>query len=796
MNYTTWFEQNYHELTAAGVALKGNELGTMTLDEFNARPYRLLISRLSTYFDVGDSFTHNFLYELAAACPELAPDLSYLPSEKDARVMDEHQVPWLIGNQSKNGVQDFHLIGFSNSIVQELINIPILLKKSGLPLSKKERMEREDVPLIIMGGASAPWSQILWHEDSWVDGLFLGENPHLIQKVFSTFEEGKKAGLKKKEILKNLASIPGFFLPEEGSGAKKVQYCDKEAVTLYSKGLAPYGEDFLSQGHLHISEGCRSFCSFCAENWARKPYTEFSKEQLLQTALSLKQNLGLSKINLFSFNFNMYKDLEPLLLSLIENFSSIGLKSQRFDMLAEHPELLEIEKLIGKMNLSAGLEGISHRMRAYLNKNLSEKDFLKSMSHIFKMKAQELKLFVIATGKETEEDFDEFANLLQKITKERQLGFAHTRLVFSVTPLVRFAGTPLEFDVCPPVDEIRRTVRRIEKIVSLSKFEVRSAMEADEYLFSQLLMRGKGKVFADTLIELAERFNFVYYREVPAPLVSCFVQFLDAKGVDVKVTLGAQEYKMEETPMLDMGIKRDFLWRTFEKNSAFEEIGSLDIIKKKTDKKFSPKLFKEKLEKLKSKEGDYHFYVSWNDNLKGLEHEYRAQILASAFMKADPKLIPLYRDFVSSYWKEERYLCGEDLVTLRFFKEAETLLSNLPLEAVTKALGRYGTYLGMKSSLPISHNFTVRFEDKPQIDQYLKGEGLKHTLMKREGKSIFDFSKDSLKKDIVKSLILGEELEIVPGRKFMIGDFLKKSFGGVGKNLWLRSTARGKLNFS
>lgn len=796
MNYSQWFKQNYHELTAAGVALRGGELGTMSPEEFHSRPYRFLMSRLSTYFDVGDSFTHNFLYELAASCPELAPDLSYLPSEKDGRVMDEHQVPWLLGNQSKYEAKDFHLIGFSNSIVQELINIPVLLKKSGFPLSKIERMEREDLPLIIMGGASAPWSQILWHEDSWVDGLFLGENPHLIKKIFTIFVEGKKTGLSKKAILKNLAEIPGFFLPEEGLGAKKVHYCDKEEVTLYSKGLAPYGEDFLSQGHLHISEGCRGFCSFCAENWARKPYTEFSKEKLLDTALSLKKNLGLSKINLFSFNFNMHKDLEPLLLSLIENFNSIGLKSQRFDMLAEHPELLEIEKLIGKMNLSAGLEGISHRMRAYLNKNLSEKDFLKSLNHIFKMKAQELKLFVIATGKETEEDFDEFANLLQKIAKERQLAFAHTRLVFSVTPLVRFAGTPLEFDTCPAIDEVRRTVRRIEKIVSLSKFEARSAMEADEYLFSQLLMRGKGKAFTETLLELSERFQFVYYSEVPAPLVSCFVQFLGAKGIDIKDLLRLQEYKMEETPILDMGIKRDFLWRTFEKNSAFEEIGSLDVIKKKTDKKFSPKLFKEKLEQLKAREQDFHFHVSWKDELKGLEHEYRAQILASALMKAEPKLVPLYRDFISSYWKEERYLCGEDLLALRFFKEALPLLTNLKTEIVSKELERYGTYLGMKTTLPIAHSFTVCFDEKPQLDLYLKGEGLKHTLMKRDGKSLFEFSKDSLKKDIVKSIVLGEELEIIPGRKFLIGDFLKKSFGGASKNLWLRSTARGKLNFS
>lgn len=796
MNYKKWYQENFHELSGAGVALRGGELGTLSPEDFDSRPYRVLISRLSTYFDVGDSFTHNFLYELASSEKELAPDLSYLPAEKDARLLDQAQVPWLLGTQSKYEAKDFDLIGFSNSIVQELINIPVLLKKSGLPLGKKERMQNEELPLIILGGANASWSQVLWHEDSWVDGIFLGENPRLIKKIFSTLVEGKKKGLKKSQILEQMSELPGFFLPEKGQGAKKVQYCDKEEPIIYSKGIAPYGEDFLSQGHLHISEGCRSFCSFCAENWSRKPYVEFSKEKLLETANEIKKNMGLSKINLFSFNFNMYADLEPLLLSLMDRFQAVGLKSQRFDMLAEHPELLEIEKLIGKMNLSAGLEGISHRMRAYLNKNLSEKDFLRSLNHIFKMKAQELKLFVIATGKETEEDFDEFSNLLQKITKERQLAFAHTRLVFSVTPLVRFAGTPLEFDSCPQVDEIRKTVRQIEKVVQHAKYEVRSAMEPDEYLFSQILMRANSKLFAETLIELSERFSFVYYRDVPAPLVSCFVQFLQAKGVDLKDLFAKKEYLPEDPTLIDMGIKRDFLWRTFEKNSSFEEIGSLDIIKKKTEKKFSPALFKNKLLAFKERLISLHFYVDWKNELKGIESEYRAQILASALMKAEPQLIPLYRDFESSYWNEDRSVCGEDLLTLKFFKEALPLLEKLDQALVTKELGRYGTYLGLKTHLPTSHSFSISFEEKPLLDPYLKGEGLKHTLIKREGKAYFEFPKDSLKKDILKSLSLGTELEILPGKKFQLTDFLKKSFGGVNKNLWLRSTVRGKLNFS
>jgi len=798
MNYSVWYQKKFHELTSGGVALRGAEIGTMELEEFERRSTKVLISRLSTYIDVGDSFTHSFLYELAAGHPEIAPDLSYLPFEKDARLMDEDLVPWLLGSQSKNEGKDFHLIGFSNSVVQELVNIPVLLKKSGIPISKKERMQREDIPLVILGGANAPWTQILWHEDSWVDGIFLGENPECIKEIFSILAQGKKKNLTKGQILEQMSSVDGFFLPAKTSTAKKNRYCHNDAVKteLCSKGIVPYGEDFLSQAPLHISEGCRGFCSFCAENWSRKPYVEFSREKLLQVAFDLKKNRGASKVNLFSFNFNMYAELEPLLLDLIENFNSIGLKSQRFDMLAEHPELLEIEKLIGKMNLSAGLEGISTRMRAYLNKNLSEKDFLRSLSLIFRMKAQEVKIFMIATGKEEEADFDEFANLLQKIAKEKQLAFAHTRLVFSVTPLVRFTGTPLEFDSCPTLEEIRKSVRKIERVVEQTRFEVRSAMECEEYLFSQILVRGQGPQYCEALLELIEKFSFVYYSEIPAPLVSCFVQFLEQKELPLEKIFAGKIYDDSNDVPLDMGIKRDFLWRTFLKNSAYEEIGSLDVIKKKIAKKFNPILFKNKLASLKLREQNFSFHVSWNDELQGRDPEYRGQILAAALMQADERLVPFYRDFVESYWKDEKNITGDDFITLKFFKEAQNILESLTHEQLAPKFKRWGKFYGFKNAAPKHHEFSFAFDEKPQLDPYLKGEGLKHTLLKRDGKSCFEFSKDSLKKDKVKSLVLGETLDLVPGKKFDLHDFLRKSFVGAGKNDWKRSVVRGKLNFS
>ena len=43
----------------------------------------------------------------------------------------------------------------------ELLNLPKLLHFSGIPLFKNERMMRRDIPLVVLGGASAAVTSVL-----------------------------------------------------------------------------------------------------------------------------------------------------------------------------------------------------------------------------------------------------------------------------------------------------------------------------------------------------------------------------------------------------------------------------------------------------------------------------------------------------------------------------------------------------------------------------------------------------------------------------------------------------------
>ena len=81
-DYSSWFEKIYPELSGYGLWLRGGELNTLLPAQFDARPFRVLITRLSTYRDTADSITHALLYQMLSRIDGVFPDLAYLPRLK------------------------------------------------------------------------------------------------------------------------------------------------------------------------------------------------------------------------------------------------------------------------------------------------------------------------------------------------------------------------------------------------------------------------------------------------------------------------------------------------------------------------------------------------------------------------------------------------------------------------------------------------------------------------------------------------------------------------------------------
>lgn len=61
--------------------------------------------------------------------------MAFLPPERDEKLLLDAAVPLLTGTTSKMPAGAFDVIAISNSVLQELINLPAMLQFSGLPLT-------------------------------------------------------------------------------------------------------------------------------------------------------------------------------------------------------------------------------------------------------------------------------------------------------------------------------------------------------------------------------------------------------------------------------------------------------------------------------------------------------------------------------------------------------------------------------------------------------------------------------------------------------------------------------------
>ncbi|HMD67585.1 MAG TPA: radical SAM protein, partial [Chitinivibrionales bacterium] len=721
---------------------------------------------------------------------------------------------------------DFNLVAFSNATVQELVNVPVMLENSGIPPGKAARLSDEKFPLVILGGSNALHATVFFTADPPVDGIFVGESVECISRIFDICGQSRRKGRSKRETLSLLEEVPGFVQPDK---PKKTCRVHTEAPALnslledapVSNLVGRYGE-----GNLQISEGCPCFCSFCSESFGRKPYREVPANDVVAQARCMKAGMGLDKVELYSFNFNMHSGLRTILEGLARLFPTIGLKSQRFDMLAAEPGMLPGLLAIGKSSLTCGLEGISPRLRRYLHKSLSENDLFRGLSIILSSAVRELKIFLLITGKEEEQDMAAFETLLAFIKEEtaRAGRGTNARIIFSATPLVRFPWTPFEFENAPTPEELRSIAAWLHNTVERHGFEFRMSSDLGDYHLSQMLARASHPKLYEALLSAIRRTGYVYYRSVPASFVNAFVESCKSLGIPHEAMLAGASPLDTAKPWLAMetGVDRNFLIEQHANAVAFvdkgfclglsgsageckgcgvcEEADCKAITAARTSAPLHPALLKE-LSQQWHDAVEIKFLVNVQESCRGLPRQSVGIALARALMTAEPGLVDFYAGYHGSFWSagdQPCWIIGKDIVTLRFRMQGmelvtKTVSTRSRLSKVNAAFGRWGTLVGPVRDTPTQWALSILspYEFKPK--EYFAKKGLPYVLRKiAEGTYLFDFSARAEKKKLVKSLEHGmtrdggAELRMTVFDKFDSEEFVKAAFAFGDEREWVR----------
>ena len=507
---------------------------------------RILILRLSPLRDVAASATHLFLADaVRRALPEATVTFAFLPAP---------------GGPSAFAGVDLVLV--SNAFVLEAINLPWWLLDAGVAPWAGERAA--DFPAVVLGGSNAMAAQCLVRPDGEAvpDAFFFGEGEEALEAFLRAWAAA--AGRPKRErLVAAAAAAVGFWVTGAWPSApvRQAVFRGVPALPCHYPLLDTEAADTV---RLQASYGCPAFCSFCFEGMERKPYRELPLERLLDRARRLKQLSGARAVELDAFNLNSHRDLAALVVALSRLFDRVGFKSQRVDVLAAVPALLELELAAGKRSFTLGLEGVSARLRARLNKCLDELAIEQVLRRLLAERVREIKLFYLATGDETAADLTEFDGFCRRLASWVGGAARTTRLVFSFGRLVRMPNTPLRYAALHLDRAAWETLTaRLERSCQEGGFECRLALSWDEYRATQLLAAADYRAAAP-VVALA-RAGCHYAGRLPPGYVDRLSSALVAAGAWSAASMAAKP-RTHEFPFafVRTPVTADFLFAQYE----------------------------------------------------------------------------------------------------------------------------------------------------------------------------------------------------------------------------------------
>ncbi len=777
---------------------------TFNNPEFEEAAMRVLIVRLSPLQNIRESITHHFLYqEVRRALPAAYIDYSFFPNPRNITVFIGDNVPFFLGIQSLRPISDFDLVLVSNSFALELFNLPYLFSNTGIPALKSERHAIK--PIIVMGGSNALMAQcaVSWDGDSFVDAIFFGEGEEAVGSIVSIVHENKN--LDRAVILGILEKeVQGFFdvrlpIPESVSVSPPKAKQASHILTDYPI----LNTDIENTAKLQITQGCPCFCSFCFEGHTRKPFREYAPQDILEKAHEVKLKHASVQFDFLSFNFNMHTGISRIIADLNEIAKFVNFKSQRADIIAMRPELLDIEILSGKRTYTIGVEGISDRMRRYLHKSLSERELILALEHIYAKKPRQLKLFFIITGIENESDRWEFKDFIMKLKRRKSRLAPGCRTIMSFGLLVNLPFTPMQFaSAIKDPAGIKQIKGDLKRDCETNGFEFRMAQDMEEFLISQHIALAGFECF-NVISHFAKTWGYFDGEHIIGDK-NALISFLRSASGD-----GLYNSKDENYVFPLEGLRgtpgKSFLYRMYNEARNFldsgyclEGKGGCIACGGCEDHKLSalPGVSQEDIKRLektverKKKPQIVKAVVTIKETGRFLTPEAKCAFIGRAIFEHMPSLVKGYLSCRQvqnmPVSKGYGFLFGSFLYDFEFLSGSEVFLELLKKETIETPL----LSISNVSEKEIGSNFRITsqwsdpspYSFQNMLQDFLLGNGMGFEIRKSDGLTRFEVASKDRKKKLLNYAALRHEngavsLEIETGSRFSIIELLKHLFG-------------------
>ena len=407
----------------------GNELGAVH-KPWDSATVRWALTYPEIYEVGASNLGHIILYSIINAQPRQLCDRAYLPAADLAQKLRDTQTP-LFGVESQKPLAEFDILGFSLSYELGATNILEMLTLAGIPLTWRERAEG-NYPLIFAGGQTATSNPEPYAD--FFDFIAMGDGEELLPEIGLVVEDGKDAGLSRRDLLLDLAQVPGIYVPQfyemQPDGSVTPTHPEVPArilrrvatpIPAYSIGLVPYVSTVHDRLTIEIRRGCTRGCRFCQPGMLTRPARDVEPEAVINAIETGMRSTGYDEFSLLSLSCSDYLALPAVGLEIKNRLKdeniSLSLPSQRVDRFDE-----DIANIIGgvrKGGLTFAPEAGTQRLRDIINKGLTNEELLRGVKTGFEQGWDKIKLyFMIGLPGETDVDVIGIAETVKWLKNE------------------------------------------------------------------------------------------------------------------------------------------------------------------------------------------------------------------------------------------------------------------------------------------------------------------------------------------------------------------------------------------